>query len=163
MDLYDGLSHDETAELIFGEPVTVSGPPQDRRLTLRSGDELHPPTQPTWRQRQMSHPDRRATYVNPTVYTGVDNSMRIAREEIFGPVLVVIPFDTEEEAVAITNDSDFGLVGAVWTRDFPRALRVAEAIEVGGQKQSGYGREKGIEALNLYTQLKSVTIALGRP
>ncbi|MFQ6330058.1 aldehyde dehydrogenase family protein [Nocardia sp. CWNU-33] len=117
-------------------------------------------------------------YVNPTIYTQVDNSMRIAREEIFGPVLVVIPFDTEDEAIAIANDSDFGLVGGVWTEDLSRTLRVSEAIEAGqiyvntwstaavqtpfgGQKASGYGREKGIEALNHYTQLKSVTISLG--
>ncbi|MFE7422140.1 aldehyde dehydrogenase family protein [Rhodococcus sp. NPDC057529] len=116
-------------------------------------------------------------YVNPTIYTQVDNSMRIAREEIFGPVLVVIAFDTEEEAIAIANDSDFGLVSGVWTEDISRALRVSEAIEAGqiyvntwstaavqasfgGQKASGYGREKGIEALNHYTQLKSVTVAL---
>ncbi|GAA1683687.1 aldehyde dehydrogenase [Citricoccus zhacaiensis] len=116
-------------------------------------------------------------FLTPTVYTGVDNSMRIAREEIFGPVLVVIPFDTEAEAIEIANDSDFGLVGGVWTQDFPRAIRVSEAIEAGqiyvntwstaavqasfgGQKKSGYGREKGIEALNHYTQLKSVTLSL---
>ncbi|MGW6697443.1 aldehyde dehydrogenase family protein [Nocardia sp. NPDC055049] len=116
-------------------------------------------------------------FVNPTIYTGVHNQMRIAREEIFGPVLVVIPFDTEDEAIAIANDSDFGLVGGVWSRDLTRALRVAESIEAGqiyintwstaavqapfgGHKASGYGREKGIEALNHYTQVKSVTIAL---
>jgi aldehyde dehydrogenase (NAD+) len=116
-------------------------------------------------------------YVNPTIYTGVENSMRIAREEIFGPVLVVLPFDTEEEAIALANDSCFGLVGGVWTEDVSRALRVSEAIEAGqiyvntwstmsvqtsfgGHKASGYGREKGLEALNHYTQLKSVTIAL---
>ncbi|WP_313815569.1 aldehyde dehydrogenase family protein [Citricoccus sp.] len=116
-------------------------------------------------------------YINPTVYTGVRNSMRIAQEEIFGPVLVVIPFDGEQEAVEIANDSEFGLVGGVWTQNMARAIRVSEALEAGqiyvntwstasvqtsfgGQKRSGYGREKGIEALNHYTQLKSVTIAL---
>jgi aldehyde dehydrogenase (NAD+) len=116
-------------------------------------------------------------FVRPTVYTGVANSMRIAREEVFGPVLVVIPFDTEDEAVAIANDSPFGLVAGVWTRDISRALRVAAEIEAGqvfvnawwaggvqtpfgGTKQSGYGREKGVEALAHYTQTKCVTVAL---
>ena len=116
-------------------------------------------------------------FVPPTVYTGVNNGMRIAQEEIFGPVLVVIPFDTEEEAVAIANDSPFGLVAGVWTRDISRALRVAAEIEAGqvyvnawwaggvqtpfgGFKQSGYGREKGVEALHHYTQTKCVTVAL---
>jgi aldehyde dehydrogenase (NAD+) len=116
-------------------------------------------------------------YVPPTIYTGVDNSMRIAREEVFGPVLAVIPFDTEEEAVAIANDSDFGLVSGLWTQDISLALRVADLLETGqvfintwlaggvetpfgGYKQSGYGREKGVEALHHYTQVKSVTVAL---
>jgi aldehyde dehydrogenase (NAD+) len=116
-------------------------------------------------------------YVEPTVYTAVTNDMRIAREEIFGPVLVVIPFDTEEEAVELANDSDYGLVGGVFTADMSRAIRVAEAIEAGqvyinswstqsvqmpfgGYKHSGYGREKGIEALNHYSQVKSISIRI---
>jgi len=116
-------------------------------------------------------------FVSPTVYTGVHNGMRIAREEVFGPVLAVIPFDTEEEAIAIANDSPYGLVAGVWTRDISRALRVAAEIEAGqvfvnswwsggvqtpfgGTKLSGYGREKGIEALHHYTQTKCVTVAL---
>lgn len=122
--------------------------------------------------------DHRAGYfVPPTIYTGVDNSMRIAREEVFGPVASIIPFDDEAEAVAIANDSDYGLVSGVWTRDISRALRVADLLETGqvfintwlaggietpfgGVKQSGYGREKGVEALHHYTQVKSVTVAL---
>ncbi|MCW2750540.1 MAG: aldehyde dehydrogenase [Aeromicrobium sp.] len=116
-------------------------------------------------------------YVEPTVYTGVTNQMRIAREEVFGPVLVVIPFDTEDEAVELANDSEFGLVGGVFTADIARAFRVAESIEAGqvyinswstqsvqmpfgGHKQSGYGREKGIEALHHYSQVKSISVRL---
>jgi aldehyde dehydrogenase (NAD+) len=116
-------------------------------------------------------------YVEPTVYTGVRNDMRIAREEIFGPVLVVIPFDTEEEAVRLANDSDYGLTGGVFTADMSRAIRVAEAIEAGqvyinswstqsvqmpfgGYKHSGYGREKGIEALSHYSHVKSISMRI---
>jgi aldehyde dehydrogenase (NAD+) len=118
-------------------------------------------------------------YVEPTIYTGVTNDMTIAREEIFGPVLVVIPFDTEAEAIAIANDSDYGLVGGVFTADISRAFRVADAIEAGqvyvnswstqsvqmpfgGHKASGYGREKGIEALHHYSQVKSISVRIGR-
>ncbi|MER6523727.1 aldehyde dehydrogenase family protein [Streptomyces sp. NPDC001508] len=116
-------------------------------------------------------------FVEPTVYSGVTNNMRIAREEVFGPVLVVIPFDTEDEAVALANDSEFGLAGGVFTADISRAVRVAEALEAGqvyinswstqsvqmpfgGHKNSGYGREKGIEALHHYTHVKSISIRL---
>lgn len=118
-------------------------------------------------------------YIEPTLYTDVSNDMRIAREEIFGPVGVVIPFDTEAEAIAIANDSDYGLIGTLWTRDVSRALRVADQIEAGqifvnvwntmsvqtpfgGHKNSGYGREMGIEALHHYCHLKTVTIRLDR-
>ena len=116
-------------------------------------------------------------HVAPVICTGVDNTMRIAREEIFGPVLAVIPFDTEEEAIAIANDSDYGLVAGLWTRDISRAHRVAARIEAGqiyvneyfaggvetpfgGYKNSGHGREKGVEALKHYSQVKCVTIKL---
>lgn len=116
-------------------------------------------------------------FVPPTVYAGVTNGMRIAREEIFGPVLVVIPFTDEAEAIRIANDTDYGLAAGIWTQNLSRAHRVAAALEagqiyvneyqaggvetpLGGYKNSGYGREKGIEALHHYTQLKCVTIKL---
>lgn len=118
-------------------------------------------------------------YVEPTIYTSIDNTARIAQEEIFGPVLVVIPFDTDEEAIAIANDSDFGLVAGVWTRDISRALTVSDRIRAGqvfvntwstgsvqtpfgGWKNSGYGREKGVEAIHHYSQVKCVTVKLNQ-
>lgn len=116
-------------------------------------------------------------FVQPTIFTGVHNQMRIAREEIFGPVLSVIAFDSEDDAVDIANDTNFGLVAGVWTADMDRAFRLADRIEsgqvfvntfgsldvetpFGGYKDSGYGREKGIEALKEFTRVKSVWIGL---
>jgi aldehyde dehydrogenase (NAD+) len=117
------------------------------------------------------------SYTRPALLTGVTNDMRVAREEIFGPVLVIIPFDTEEEVVAQANDSEYGLVAGLWTRDLSRAHRVAAQLEAGqvyvnefwaggvetpfgGVKNSGYGREKGIAGALDYTYLKTVTLRL---
>ena len=107
-----------------------------------------------------------------------DNDMRIAREEIFGPVVSVIPFDTEEEAIRLANATPYGLSGSVWSRDIGKALRTAKALQTGvisvnsnssvhieapfgGYKMSGIGRELGMAALDLYTETKNVFIDLG--
>ena len=123
-------------------------------------------------------PDGPGFWFAPTVLCPVANDARAAREEIFGPVAAVIPFDGEAEAVSLANDTIYGLSGSIWTRDGARALRVARAIETGtlsinsntsvrvstpfgGFKQSGLGRELGPHALEHYTELKNVYIATG--
>lgn len=114
-------------------------------------------------------------FLAPTLFANGNNQMRIAREEIFGPVALVIPFDDDEEAVFIANDSDFGLVSALWTSDVGRAHSVAERIQAGqvvindytpigpeapfgGYKKSGFGREKGLASLHDYTQVKTIIV-----
>jgi acyl-CoA reductase-like NAD-dependent aldehyde dehydrogenase len=117
-------------------------------------------------------------FVEPTIFAGVQNRMRIAQEEVFGPVLSVIKFKDEEEAVAIANDVRFGLSAGVWTSDIGRAIRMSERIKAGtvwvntyravsylspfgGYKDSGVGRENGIDAVHEYLQVKSVWINAG--
>lgn len=116
----------------------------------------------------------KGNYVTPTVFADVDNSMRIAQEEIFGPVLVVIAYDDEDDAVRIANDSEYGLSGGVWSADEDHALRVARRIRTGtvtvngasvafdgpfgGFKASGIGREYGAVGLGTYTEYKTITV-----
>jgi acyl-CoA reductase-like NAD-dependent aldehyde dehydrogenase len=123
---------------------------------------------------QVMH-DSGGCYHEPTVFDGVSNDMRIAREEIFGPVMSVLGFDTADQAVAIANDSIYGLAGAVWSNDINTAHKVAKAVRVGtmginnyfggditvpfgGFKQSGNGRDKSMHAFDDYTELKTTWI-----
>jgi len=116
-------------------------------------------------------------FVEPTIFSDVSNRSRLAQEEVFGPVLAIIPFDTEEEVVTLANDTDYGLVGGLWTSDITRAHRVAHQIEAGlvsintfrpvhwmlpygGYKMSGIGRENGVHAIDEYTQTKTIVVEL---
>jgi acyl-CoA reductase-like NAD-dependent aldehyde dehydrogenase len=123
-----------------------------------------------------SAPDGPGFWFPPTVLAPVDPQDRSFREEIFGPVVVVVPFEDEADAIRLANDSPFGLSGSIWTQDVGRTFRVSRAIEAGnlsvnshssvrywtpfgGYKQSGLGRELGPDALDAFTEVKNVFIA----
>ncbi|WP_049923339.1 aldehyde dehydrogenase family protein [Halopiger djelfimassiliensis] len=122
-------------------------------------------------------PEREGQFVPPTVFSDVEPEMRIAQEEIFGPVLTVIPFSDREEAITIANDVDYGLTGGVFSQDVKQALAMAREVDAGsvyvnewfggstetpfgGTKKSGIGREKGLEALDSYLQTKNISVNL---
>jgi acyl-CoA reductase-like NAD-dependent aldehyde dehydrogenase len=117
------------------------------------------------------------SYYLPTIIEGLNNDARVCQEEIFGPVLVALPFDDEQQLIEQANDSVYGLAAGIWSRDFPRAMALAERLETGtvwintyktfsistpfgGFKESGLGREKGLNGIKAYMQQKSVYLAL---
>lgn len=140
-----------------------SGKAQGAKVAIGGGTPAHLP---------------KGWFIEPTVFYDVENSMRIAREEIFGPVLSLIPYSTEDEAVAIANDSDFGLSGSVWTSDLDHAVEIASRLRTGtvpinssmlldfrspfgGFKKSGFGRELGPEGVAPYTEYQSIIFPNG--
>jgi acyl-CoA reductase-like NAD-dependent aldehyde dehydrogenase len=144
---YIQIGRDEGAELVFGGEAPTGEP-------FDSG-----------------------AYLMPTIFDGCRTDMRIVREEIFGPVVAIIPFADEAEAVRLANDTPYGLSGSVWSRDIGKAIRVAKGVKAGvlsvnsnssvhteapfgGYKMSGMGRELGMHALDLFTEVKNVFVDL---
>ncbi|WP_182909182.1 aldehyde dehydrogenase [Microbispora sp. H13382] len=183
--------HDQVVEelrtraerIVLGDPADaatemgcVANEPQlSKILTMIEGAEQSGARLVTGGRRASGPGLEQGFFVQPTIFTDVTPDMPLAQEEVFGPVLAVLPFDDEDEAIAIANNSRYGLAAAVWTRDVDRAVRCTRALDVGtvwvncyraagvqapsgGVKDSGFGRERGEEALDDYLTVKNVMI-----
>lgn len=184
-DLFLSKLKARTEAMIVGDPLDpatqvgalISQAHMDRVLGYIEIGVQQGATLLTGGKRAMAGKLARGAFVEPTVFTGCGDDMTIVREEIFGPVMAVLDFDSEEEVVARANATDFGLAAGVFTRDLTRAHRVVAALEAGtcwintynitpielpfgGSKQSGLGRENGRAAIEHFTQLKSVYVAM---
>ncbi|MFF4488428.1 aldehyde dehydrogenase family protein [Streptomyces sp. NPDC001544] len=174
-DRFLGLLAPAIESVVVGDPAdesTQMGPLISKAQLERVRSYVPPETEGI----RGKVPEGAGFWFPPTVLTGVDPHARVAAEEVFGPVAVVLPFEDEAEAVALANATDYGLSGSVWTRDVGRALRVSQAVRAGnlsvnshssvrywtpfgGFKQSGIGRELGPEALTAFTETKNVFIS----
>ena len=167
--------------IVVGDPLdesTEMGPLISQGQRQTSLDYVHLGVdEGAWRVTGGEVPERPGFYLRPAVLADVHNDMRVAQEEIFGPVACVLAFDTEEEAIHMANESPYGLSGSVWTQNLGRAIRVSKAIRTGnisvnssssvhteapfgGYKRSGIGREMGMHALEHDTQVKTVCVDL---
>jgi aldehyde dehydrogenase (NAD+) len=174
LDRVATLLAEKTAGVDFGPIITE--PQFTKVLGYLDGARAEGATAVTGGTGYTEGPPSCGLYIRPTVFRDVTPDMRIAREEVFGPVMAAIPFDSVDEAVSMANATEYGLAASVWTRDGALGLRIAEQIEAGqvsvngglmgmetpfgGYKASGIGREKGAEALYEYTQIKTVSLAL---
>ncbi len=170
-----------TEALVVGDPedaATQMGPlvSDEHRARVAAYLDAAPDAVPVAGRGRV--PDGPGWWFAPTVLAPVDTGRRVWREEIFGPVVAVTPFDDETQAVALANDTPYGLSGSIWTRDVGRALRMAKAVQAGvlsvnsntsvrvntpfgGMKQSGFGRELGMEALASFSDVKNVFLSTG--
>lgn len=183
VDRVAGALVERAKEIRLGDPLdkatqmgTVANEPQFRRIlecienAKSDGARLA-----TGGRKAVGENLGQGFFVEPTIFADVENHMTLAQEEVFGPVLAIIPFDTEQEAIAIANDTRYGLASGVWTTDLSRAMRMTRAINAGtvwintyrvaqamapfgGFRDSGFGKERGIQALDEYTRTKNVMI-----